>query len=310
MPLVSVIVPIYNAENYLAACLDSVLAQTERDFELLLVNDGSTDSSLVICRDYEQRDGRVRVFDKPNGGVSSARNMGLDRATGEWVLFIDSDDTITPDTLEVCLNHSEGSDFVRFSFKILYDGAREERQRVAPVSSTKEFLHLQLTQRNCTTISMSGGIYRRRLFVDNNILFDSNIVYGEDWLVAVQLTLCSKHMATIPDAYCYTYNLENVDNCSNSLTIRKVANHLEVLTAIRRMVNGGYRRAFRNTSCHIVRELLVRFAPEDVCDHLLLLGDSVKFITWWDVLMSNVSFKDKRRLWRFLRYCRANGLKA
>lgn len=310
MPLVSVIVPIYNAENYLAACLDSVLAQKERDFELILVNDGSTDSSLAICRDYEQRDGRVKVFDKPNGGVSSARNMGLDRATGEWVLFIDSDDTITPDTLEVCLNHSEGSDFVRFSFKILYDGAREERQRVAQVSSPKEFLRLQLTHRNCTTISMSGGIYRRRLFVDNNICFDPNIVYGEDWLVAVQLTLCSKHMATIPDAYCYTYNLDNADNCSNSLTIRKVANHLEVLTIIRRKAGRGYRGAFRNTSCHIIRELLVRFAPEDVCDHLLLLGDRVKFITWWDVLMSNVSFKDKRRLWRFLRYCRANGLKA
>lgn len=89
---ISVIVPVYNAEHTLRKCLDSVLSQDIGDFELVLVNDGSKDRSLDICRDYEMNDKRIVVIDKPNGGVSSARNAGLDVANGEWVLFVDSDD--------------------------------------------------------------------------------------------------------------------------------------------------------------------------------------------------------------------------
>src|SRR5690606_27273688 len=94
MPKVSVIIPVYNAEKYLRECIDSVLAQTFDDFELLLINDGSTDGSGKICDEYAQKDARVKVFHKENGGVSSARNLGLDNAKGEWITFIDSDDWI------------------------------------------------------------------------------------------------------------------------------------------------------------------------------------------------------------------------
>ena len=93
-PKISVIVPVYNTEKYLRRCVDSILAQTFTDFELLLVNDGSTDGSGMICDEYAQKDSRVRVFHKENGGVSSARNLGLDNAFGELVSFVDSDDWI------------------------------------------------------------------------------------------------------------------------------------------------------------------------------------------------------------------------
>ena len=93
-PKISVIVPVYNVEKYLRRCVDSILAQTFTDFELLLVDDGSTDDSRVICEEYAALDVRVRVFHKPNGGVSSARNLGLDNAHGEWITFIDADDWI------------------------------------------------------------------------------------------------------------------------------------------------------------------------------------------------------------------------
>ena len=94
MSAISVIVPIYNAEKHLQSCIDSILAQTFTDFELLLINDGSKDNSGSICDEYVIKDNRVRVFHKENGGVSSARNLGLDNAIGEWVTFVDSDDWI------------------------------------------------------------------------------------------------------------------------------------------------------------------------------------------------------------------------
>ncbi|MBR5028538.1 MAG: glycosyltransferase, partial [Bacteroidales bacterium] len=94
MPYISVIVPVYNTEKELPRCIDSILGQSFADFELLLVNDGSTDGSGAICDDYAAKDSRVRVFHKENGGVSSARNRGLDNAVGEMVVFVDSDDQI------------------------------------------------------------------------------------------------------------------------------------------------------------------------------------------------------------------------
>ena len=92
IPKISVIVPVYNVEKYLPRCIDSILAQTFTDFELLLIDDGSKDRSGEICDEYAKKDGRIRVFHKENGGVSSARNLGLDNAKGDWICFCDSDD--------------------------------------------------------------------------------------------------------------------------------------------------------------------------------------------------------------------------
>lgn len=91
-PKISVIVPIYNVERYLRLCLDSILTQTFTDFELLLINDGSSDGCPVICNEYAEKDARIRVFHKSNGGVASARNEGLDYAKGDWIMYIDGDD--------------------------------------------------------------------------------------------------------------------------------------------------------------------------------------------------------------------------
>ena len=99
-PLISVIVPVYKVEKYLPACLDSLLAQTYRNFELIVVNDGSPDNCWQIMQRYAAQDARVRIFNKENGGVSSARNFGLDVARGEYIGFVDSDDFVLPQYLE------------------------------------------------------------------------------------------------------------------------------------------------------------------------------------------------------------------
>lgn len=99
-PEISVIVPVYNVEKYLRRCIDSILAQTYTDFEILLVDDGSTDGSLAICNDYASRDCRVRVFHQANGGASSARNLGMEKVSGKWLTFCDADDYVYPNWLE------------------------------------------------------------------------------------------------------------------------------------------------------------------------------------------------------------------
>ena len=107
MPRISIIVPVYKAENVLAKCVDSVLAQTFADWELLLIDDGSPDGSGALCDDYAGQDDRVRAFHKPNGGVSSARNLGMEEARGDLILFIDADDWIEPHTCETLLRALE-----------------------------------------------------------------------------------------------------------------------------------------------------------------------------------------------------------
>ncbi|MBR3305783.1 MAG: glycosyltransferase family 2 protein [Lachnospiraceae bacterium] len=114
--MISVIIPVYNKEEYLRQCVDSVLAQSCRDLEILLVDDGSTDESLSICRAYEKEDSRVRVIEKENGGASSARNLGIEEAKGEYIGFVDADDWIEPgmyETLQAFLSDNEEYPFAQ-----------------------------------------------------------------------------------------------------------------------------------------------------------------------------------------------------
>ena len=99
--MISVIIPVYNTEQYLPRCIDSVLASAYQEFEILLVNDGSTDHSPDICRQYAGKDSRIRLINQKNQGVSAARNRGIDASTGDWIVFLDSDDRISPDFLHM-----------------------------------------------------------------------------------------------------------------------------------------------------------------------------------------------------------------
>ena len=103
-PLISIIIPVYNTEKYLSRCIDSVINQTYRNLEILIVNDGSTDNSGAICDSYAQQESRIRVFHKKNGGLSSARNFGIDVCSGEYLGFVDSDDWIEPNMYDTMLH--------------------------------------------------------------------------------------------------------------------------------------------------------------------------------------------------------------
>ena len=120
--LISIIVPIYNVENYLRQCLDSIMSQSYQNFECLLINDGSPDHSADICREYVEKDSRFKYFEKDNGGVSSARNLGIELSKGEYITFIDSDDWVDSDYLEVLYNAliDENADISVSTYKIFH----------------------------------------------------------------------------------------------------------------------------------------------------------------------------------------------
>lgn len=113
-PCLSIIIPVYNASKYLSGCIESILNQSYRDFELILVNDGSADTSGDVCDEYAQKDSRIKVIHKPNGGVSSARNTGIAVAKGKYLTFVDADDTVEPDIYDVMIDGAEqhGVDYV------------------------------------------------------------------------------------------------------------------------------------------------------------------------------------------------------
>ena len=120
MPKVSVIVPVYNAEKYLQECVDSILGQTLADLELILVDDGSTDTSPALCDRYAEQDARVKVIHKPNGRAASARNAGIRAASGDYVAFVDSDDWVSAEMYEKMLGTDADvtlCDYVRFQGK-------------------------------------------------------------------------------------------------------------------------------------------------------------------------------------------------
>ena len=114
--MVSCIIPVYNTQKYLHRCIESVLAQTFTDWEMLLIDDGSTDASGSICDEYAVKDKRIRVFHKENGGISSARNVGLNYAQGEWIFFVDSDDSLPKTSLESLLSRSSDANIIAGGF--------------------------------------------------------------------------------------------------------------------------------------------------------------------------------------------------
>ncbi len=186
-PMVSIIVPIYNAENYLRRCVDSILNQEYTDFELLLVNDGSTDASGDICEEYGDQDPRVIVIQKENTGVSDSRNRALDRARGKYLQFLDSDDWITPDATRLFVRAAEeyGCDMVISDFyrvvgeRLSTKGDIEEEG----VLTREEFAaHMMENPADFYYGVLWNKLYRRDIVEEHNLRMDTDINWCEDFM--------------------------------------------------------------------------------------------------------------------------------
>lgn len=235
-PLITVIIPIYNVEKYLRECLDSVLAQTYTNLEILLVDDGSTDGSGAICDEYAGKDSRIRVIHQENGGLSAARNTGLDAARGEYVSFVDSDDVVGPHFIEVLYDAliQVGVQLSLCCFRRFVDGqpfGKENSIHGQICWSRREAIHeLTKTDENprAELVSVSWNkLYHRSLF--EHLRFPVGKLH-EDEFVILPLLLQVERVVKCEDVlYFYRQRSESITGSNQQQNPK----HLEVLDAFR-----------------------------------------------------------------------------
>lgn len=188
--MVSVIIPFYNTEEYVGQCIDSVLASSYEDFELLLINDGSTDCSLAICEKYKEKDSRIKIINQKHMGVSVARNRGLQESRGEWVVFVDSDDLLSPDFLVAAAQKKYERydwmlfDFVRpkqrksMSFTDRYYGVADRESLAGRLLCMRQLVK----GGNTSLCSPCAKIYKKSVIERRMLRFPEDIAIGEDRL--------------------------------------------------------------------------------------------------------------------------------
>lgn len=254
--LISVIVPVYNAEKYLRKCIDSVLAQTYENYEILLIDDGSTDNSLIICNEYKEKNNKVKVFHKENGGASSARNVGLKEAKGKYIYFLDSDDWLREDALHklIFTAHNEGADLVfceanaiddinnkeysgNYSYKTKYETDRAI-DIMEKMMKKKEF-----------HVAIWMLLLDKRIIDDNNLLFREGIIY-EDMIISYQFYCFAKRAAHVNEKLYFRRYREN-----SVMTSKRTEKNLNSAATVYREVAAFMKSLPENYSSnsHIIR---------------------------------------------------------
>jgi len=196
--LISVIIPIYNVENYLSKCVDSVLNQTYQNLEIILVDDGSKDNCGQICDEYAQKDNRVKVVHKPNGGVSQARNVGLDNSNGEFIAFVDPDDYIEKDMLSELKQNLEDADLSACGCQKIFENKVIEQLKVKKsVLIDKQKFIKNLFYNGEHKYQYQGflwdKLYKSKIIKQHNIRFKEEIKYNEDRLFVYEyINKCDK----------------------------------------------------------------------------------------------------------------------
>lgn len=238
-PQISIIVPVYNTERYLSRCIDSILGQSFRDFELLLIDDGSKDGSGAICDEYAVKDARVKVFHQENQGVSVARNVGLENASGEWIYFPDSDDVIMPGALEMMMHMvNERIDFVMCGYEV-YDEEGEctyaiTTRRQCEMSKEDALMEMFASTDYRYQGYLWNKLFRASIIRENHLAFVKGIKFNEDRLLDVEyLCLIQGNVAyTTTPIYQYT---ERSTGAMASLTQRFNPYFLTDLDAFEKM---------------------------------------------------------------------------
>lgn len=263
-PLITVIVPVYKVEKYLNRCVDSILAQTYTNFECILVDDGSPDKSPVICDEYAKKDNRVRVIHKVNGGVSSARNAGLDAAKGEWVCFVDSDDWVEKNYLEV-MTSAAG----KYKCDLVVCGINEQLKSGKFIKRSyfsknylckshsevlKIFCFLRKKPENVSSLhSPFNKLYKSSLL--NGVRFRTDIKMGEDYLFNLAYFDTDGSMFLLSEClynYCF-----NESSATNVITEK---NFFDNLTIVEETYRFYEKNALKKTSADDFAAIMTNWA--------------------------------------------------
>lgn len=311
--MVSIVIPVYNAAAYLPACLDSILSQSFTDFEILLVDDGSRDGSGAVCDEYAAKDGRVRVFHKENGGVSSARNLGLDHTEGEWVYFVDSDDRLIPDGLQVLVDCiSDEVDIVLGGYERYDEAGRLEyaiEDRIQTLMSKEESLETLFEGHAryydylpyCWIRLLRNSIIRR-----NHLRFDPGLRNKEDTLFLVQYICRSNGITrfTTTPVYKYYQRSDSVmGRARNSFDYAYVDSLYALIRMKREMDRFGLssreldfvgKEGIWKRYCKIVARMN-RFGAEDRELRQRIKADTFKELDW--MFFVRKKFRNTKRKW-------------
>ncbi|MGF3182951.1 glycosyltransferase family 2 protein [Facklamia sp. P12934] len=215
--LVSIIIPVFNSEKFISKCLDSVLSQTHHNIEIIIINDGSTDNSLGIIKKFESKDTRIRLYSTENLGVSNARNIGIKKSKGEFVTFVDSDDTVEDNLIEILVNEALKFDvdlvgcsirrlcdkkFIPMDFDLDFGMYSSERyyNYISKNLFGNKFL------KNYLPLNIVGKLFSKEKIDKYNICFDSQLRYGEDLLFTQQYLLNSNSFLFLKNLHLYNYH--------------------------------------------------------------------------------------------------------
>lgn len=234
-PLISVIVPVYNTEKYLHRCIDSILSQSHKNFELLLIDDGSSDESGNICDKYAKKDLRVHVFHKENGGVSSARNVGLNNAKGEWIIFVDADDSLDMHLLNTIISYSSSTiQLIHYGWNI-YDG---ENITSHNISKNEEYISLE---KACKKNIFHGYVwlyaFRTSIIHNNKLRFREDIDYAEDWDFIIKYYSYTNQMFLLKECY-YNYVIRFGSATNKSLGSKYIKDNFEMYLSVMKCCQG------------------------------------------------------------------------
>ena len=278
-PKISIIVPVYNVEKYLRRCLDSILAQTFTDFECICVDDGSPDGSGKILDEYAEKDSRFVVIHKDNGGVSSARNAGLDVARGEWITFVDSDDWVEAETYETAYSVAveNDADLIQWNSWIVNENGIKKPFYDRGKKGKKGYFSIE----HCCTYfhgSMCNKIVSRKLFCSTKIRFDENISHCEDRIVAFKCYVQAEKCYQCEEFFYYYF--QRSDSALHSMTRKKVAEEIEGIKIMESYAPEDVRKKLKKLFMSFKEtcrsDAIFSFNPPD----FLLFNDTFPEVKW------------------------------
>lgn len=268
-PFISIIVPVYNSQNTLNRCVDSIINQSFTDWELLLIDDGSKDVSGKICDEYAAKDCRIKVFHKVNGGVGSARNIGLDNAIGKWIIFVDSDDFIESNIF-LELNFSDNIDLYVYGVQIINEGRKILPPEMLICVNDVKLLDKYLYEIYFTT--PWSKIYKRNIINEYNLRFDIELKIGEDTDFVFRYLYYVNTIKLIPNFFYNFFNDENNKNLKYSLNAYEFVIHSKKIKSS--IMNFSEKT---NTFFPITISLLFRYYSHLFYIHLISITSYNKF---------------------------------